>query len=339
MESVLKSIAKSANLDRVLFTPALKKIYFDMAVASGGATQFKHAEGVRKGLSFAADKADDKKSVLLFCAAYELLHGYDQMIEIASKMLPVVVLALRSGIPETGEEIWSYLNLRDTGWIQFHTHTLQETYDHLALAYHMNTTRKTRLPILILHSSLRHKSLGELVPREDLDMGNPMTGLLTSRAEKKMSFEEAFAKMKHKEEKPTLRKTVGNIVPVLRDMYQTLGYTLPADGLPGAGCISKGDSAIVSLIPPDSPADADRVFRPLCYRPFTSGDWIQSLREKKKIAVVEPQPAPGSTPAFHAELTAQFGAEFHGTVQSIVFPPSITSLEAGDLERIEKSMK
>ena len=211
MESILKSIAKSANLDRVLFTPALKKIYFDMAVASGGATQFKHAENIRKGLSFAADKADDKKSVLLFCSAHELMNSYDQMVQIAHDMLPVVVLALRSGAPEHGEDFWSFLHLRDTGWIQFLTHTRQETYDHLALAYHMNTTRKTRVPILILHSCLKHSSLGEFTTREELDMGNPMTGLQTSRADKKMSFEEALAKMKHKEEKPSLRKSYGSI--------------------------------------------------------------------------------------------------------------------------------
>lgn len=336
MESVLKSIAKSANLDRVLFSPALKKIYFDMAVASGGATQFKHAESGRKGLSFAADKADDKKSVLLFCAAHELMHCYDQMIEIAAQMLPVVVLALRSGLPEKGDEVWSYLHLRETGWIQFLTHTLQETYDHLALAYHMNETRKTRLPLLILHSSMKHKSLGEVTFRDDLDMGNPMTGLQTSRMEKKTSFEEVMAKMKHKEEKPSLRKSYESIVPVLREMYQTLGYALPGKGLPYAGEAPNGDFVILSLIPPNSPDDADRICRPLVYRPFANDSLIDALKSKKRIAVVEPQPAPGSVSTFHAEICAQLGTSFPGTVRSVIFPAGITSLDSEELGEIER---
>lgn len=339
MESVLKSIAKSANLDRVLFTPALKKIYFDMAVASGGATQFKHAESARKGLSFAADKADDKKSVLLFCTAHELMSCYDLLVETAAQMLPVVVLGLRSGLPEKGEEIWSYLHLRETGWIQFLTHTLQETYDHLALAYHMNITKKTRLPILILQSSLKHKSLGEVAPREDLDMGNPLTGLQTSRADKKMSFEEAMAKMKHKEEKPSLRKSYESIVPTLREMYGVLGYTTPEQGLPYAGEIPAGNAAILSLIPPTSPDDADRVIRPLCYRPFANQGLIDALKSKKKIAVVEPAPAPGSIPTFHAEISAQLGADFTGSIQSIAFPTTVTSLDSDDLAEIEKGIE
>jgi hypothetical protein len=338
VESVLKSITKSANLDRVLFSPALKKIYFDMAVASGGATQFKHAENARKGLSFAADKADDKKSVLLFCAAHELMNCYDLLIEIAAQMSPVVVLALRSGLPEKGEEIWSYMHLRETGWIQFLTHTLQETYDHLALAYHMNIVKKTRLPILILQSSLKHHSLGEVVPREDLDMGNPLTGLQSSRADKKMSFEEAMAKMKHKEEKPSLRKSYESIVPTLREMYTVLGYSLPEQGLPYAGEIPASDAAILSLIPPASPDDAHRVIRPFCYRPFANQSLIVALKDKKKIAVVEPQPAPGSLPTFHAEICAQFGSDFKGVVQSVTFPTTVTSLDSDDFAEIEKRM-
>lgn len=66
MHQVLTAIAKQANLERVLFTPSLKKLYFDMAVGSGGATQFKHAESIRAALNYSAEKSADKKRALVF---------------------------------------------------------------------------------------------------------------------------------------------------------------------------------------------------------------------------------------------------------------------------------
>ncbi|MGC9326006.1 MAG: hypothetical protein ACP5I1_00080 [Candidatus Hinthialibacter sp.] len=339
MESVLKSIATSAYLDRVLFSPALKKLYFDMAVASGGVTQFKHVDGSRKGLSFAADKADDKKSILLFCAAHELMYGYDLLIQIAAQMLPVVVLALRSGTPDYGADIWTPLHLRDVGWLQFYTHTLQEAYDHLALAYHMNAAEGIRMPVVVLHSSLSHGCLGRFTPREDLDMGNPLTGLATTRFGKKMSLEEAIAKMKRKSEKATLRKTYENIASHLRDLYATLGYETPEKGLPTAGRIPDGDKAIISLIPAHSPEDADRICRPLCYRPFAQDSLIDKLKNKKVVAVVEPRPAPGSTPVFRAEIGALLGEDFQGRILSHVFPPTVITLRGSDLDAVEEAMK
>ena len=336
MESVLKSIATSSNLERVLFSPSLKKLYFNMAIAAGGATQFKHVDSVRKGLSFAADKAEDKKRTLLFCSADELMGGYDLMIEIASKMLPVVVLGLRSGMPDTGEENWSYLHLRETGWIQFHTHTLQETYDHLAMAYHACAVQKMRIPIMILHSSLNHDCLGEYTPREDLDMGNPLTGLQSSRVGKTMSFEEAFAKMKHKSEKDTLSGIYKPLIGNLRDLYKEIDYQLPEDGLPLKGAIFENDTAIISLIPAKSPDDENRICRMLCYRPFSAGSMTESLKNKKKIVVVEPQPSPGSVPVFHAEIMAQLGTEYNGEIISATYPPHVTSLTTNQLDELER---
>ncbi len=338
MESVLKSIAKSSNLERVLFSPALKKLYFNMAIAAGGATQFKHVDSARNGLSFAADKADDKKSTLLFCSAHELMSGYDLMIQIAAQMLPVVVLGLRSGIPDTGEENWSYLHLRETGWIQFHTHTLQETYDHLAMAYHAFAVQKMRLPILILHSSLNHDCLGEFTPRDDLDMGNPLTGLQSSRVGKTMSFEEAFAKMKHKSEKETLRGKYMPLVGNLRELYKELDYKLPEEGFPFKGAITDKESAIISMIPTESPSDADRICRMLCYRPFSVSSMANSLKNKRKIVVVEPQPSPGSVPVFHAEIMAQLGSEYNGEIISVAYPPHVASLTTDQLDELERKL-
>lgn len=334
MEAILKTIAKQANLDRILFTPSLKKMYFGMAVASGGATQFKHADNIRGGLSFAADKADDKKHILLFCAAYELVHCYDLLLKLSAEMVPVVVLATKSGTPEFGGENWNYLQLNGCGWIQFHTHTHQEVYDHLAMAYHLIEAYKVRVPILILHSCLNHNSQGEFVTREDIDLGNPLTGLRTSRAgKKKDAFAEALASLKQKKEKPTLTGIYATLADAIRQAYATFQYECPDEGFPLVGDMST-DSMIVSMIPADEETDQQRVCRLLCYRPFAPRTFIQPLQAKKKIAIVEPAPTPGATPVFYNEIVSLVDDRSKKKIVSATYPVTQTTLSSSDLDDI-----
>lgn len=322
MENVLIAIAKQANLDRILFTPGLKKMYFEMALASGGATQFKHADTIRNGLTFIADKADDNKRVLLFCSAHELIHGYDLLLKIAADLLPVVVLAVREG---SGNENWSFTQLGGNGWMQFHTHTRQEAYDHLALAYAMFEEKQIRIPVLILHSSLKHTALGSFAVKEDLDLGNPLTGLQTSRVERKMDFEAALAAMKKKKEKPTLTGMYHELLPVLRRMYELVGYALPASGLPFRGRVTEGDTAVISLLPSaEEKEESGSPLRLLCYRPFSVEALMPWIETKKLIVIVEPNPTPGVTiPPFYAEIRGSLGSEFSGKVISICAPPGV----------------
>ncbi|RJP31747.1 MAG: hypothetical protein C4527_07140, partial [Candidatus Omnitrophota bacterium] len=184
MENVLKTITRQANLDRILFTPALKKLYFNMAVASGGLTQFKHTENSRNGLKFAADKADDNKHTLLFCAAHELIEGYAQIFEIAQKMLPVIVMAVREETPQEVDQNWSYMQLGEIGWLVFYTHTLQEIYDHLVLAYILFEVRKIPVPIMLLQSTTNIAASDSFTPIENLNLGHTLAGLQSSRAGK-----------------------------------------------------------------------------------------------------------------------------------------------------------
>ena len=250
MERILKTIAKQANLDRVLFTPALKKLYFTMAMASGGATQFKHAESLRKGLSYAADKAGDNKHTLLFCSVHEIPDAYDMLLRFADELTPVIVLALRFGTDESGYAHWSFGQLGGTGCMQFHTHTRQDLYNHLALGYYLYEEKKVHLPILVIHSSPSHECLGEYIPKEDINLGNPLMGLQSSRATKKLDFDAALAAVRQKKEKPTLRKIYENLIPVLREVYSDVGYNLPEQGLPMAGQDSGEDWAVITLVPP-----------------------------------------------------------------------------------------
>lgn len=304
METVLQTIAKQANLDRILFTPALKKIYFDMAVGSGGATQFKHADTIRNGLTYAAAKASDKKRVLLFCAVHELVHSYDMMLKIAHELAPVVMLAVNEPAPDSMRDSGSFPAYGNTGWLQFHTHTLQELYDHLALAYHLIHDQKEHPPFLIFHSAVDHEDKGEFTLREDIDMGNPLTGLQTSKKTDEDPFAAALAAVENKtKEKLTLRNLLKKAAVGIRETYSEFGYSLPDEGFPILGEISKRPWAVITCLPPaGSPDDYVRL---LCRRPFAPEGLTNFLQKKKTIAVVEPQAAPGcSTPPYFAELTA-----------------------------------
>ena len=301
MEHVLKTIAKQANLDRILFTPALKKLYFTMAMASGGATQFKHAETLRKGLLYAADKATDKKHTLLFCSVHEIPEAYDLLLQFADQLTPVIILALRDGTEESGYAFWSHSQLAGTGWIQFHTHTRQELYNHLALGYYLFEEKKVHVPVLVIHSSASHECLGDYIPKEDINLGNPLLGLQSSRATKKLDFDAALAAVKHKKEKPSLRKIYENLVSVLREGYTELGYQLPENGLPFAGMDSGSDWAVITAVPPYK--EENRFYRLLCYRPFSIESLLPRIKDKTRIIVVEPRPAPGvEIPPFFGEI-------------------------------------
>ncbi|MEW6238990.1 MAG: hypothetical protein AB1656_26715 [Candidatus Omnitrophota bacterium] len=335
MENLLKFIAKQANLDRVLFTPALKKIYFDMAVASGGATQFKHADSARKGLSFIADKAGDNKHALLFCACYELIQTYDLLLQLAQQKVPAVVLALRSGVPDETAENWNYLQFNGAGWLHFHTHTLQEAYDHLALAYYLYEEKKLTLPALVLHSRLQHDSLGDFTPREELNLGNPLTGLQSARASKKMSFEDAVASMKKKKEKTTLADLYQDLPQMLREGYEALGYALPAQGLPFRGQ-GKEEAAVISLVPENEEGE-EGFYRLLCYRPFAAESLLGELAAKKIVAAVEPKPSPGTTvPPFFAEISGALSSRFSRKIISVTVPSGMAVLAKNAVGEIKK---
>ncbi|MDX9755416.1 MAG: hypothetical protein RBU29_15740 [bacterium] len=344
VDRIIKTIAKQANLDRVLFTPALKSLYFSMAMASGGATQFKHAETMRKGLHFAADKVDDKKHVLLFCSVTELIPVYDLLLPYAEQMLPLVVLALRSGTEVSGSSHWSVHELAGTGWLVFHTHTQQELYNHLAMAYYLFEEKQFRLPVLVMHSAPDHPVQGDFIPREDLNLGNPLTGLTTSRKEKKLDFDAALKAIKQKKEKPSLRGTYCQLVPLLRECYETLGYALPEAGLPYAGATLDADHAIVTSVPPAS-ANAT-CLRLLCYRPLILDALLPVLQGTQRVAVVEPQPSPGVTiPPFYGEIAGALPRDWRGELLSVCTPslcgtlhdsqlnPVIEQLRAGHPER------
>lgn len=337
MENILKSIAKQANLDRVLFTPALKKIYFDMAVASGGATQFKHADSIRNGLSYIEKKAEESKHALLFCAAHELIHGLDILHKMATQLTPAVVLAMRSGVPDDLAETWNIHQVSGTGCLQFHTHTRQEAYDHLALAYYLFAEKKLKLPVLILHSRLQHDSMGDYTPHKDLNLGNPMTGFGGSRTGKKTSFEDALASMKKKKEKVTLTSLYSTIIPILQETYTTLGYNVPSSGLPYKGNLKEGDTAILSHIPAHNETHDNIISRLLCYRPFNLEALIPQLQKKKSITVVESQPSPGVTlPPFYGEVCAALSNSFKGNIRSITLPANVTTLTSSVINKIKK---
>ena len=335
MEHVLKAIANQANLDRVLFTPSMKKVYFEMALGAGGMTQFKHTENVRSGLSFIADKADDKKHAVLFCQSNELVYGYDILVEMAAKMLPAVVLGIQEGAVEEAP-FWTSQELDGTGWIQFHTHTLQEAYDHLSIAFLLFEKHKVKLPVMILHSALKHESAGEFTAREDLDLGNPLMGLATTRVRKTVDFESALAAAKEEKEKPTIQTYYNGLLDTIRELYATLGYVNPPEGLPYRGDLSQGESAVLSLIPPES---EDPSLIPsaslFCHRPFSIDALRPALTEKKAVAVVEAKPAPGVViPPLFAEAQASLASALRGTILSITVPPGTGVLDHERMSQI-----
>lgn len=334
METVLQTIAKQANLDRILFTPALKKIYFDMAVGSGGATQFKHADTIRNGLNFAADKAGDKKHVLLFCAVHELVHSYDMMLKLAHELTPVVILAVNEPAPDSMRNSGSFPAYGNTGWLQFQTHTLQELYDHLALAYHLIHDQKEHPPFLLFHSRVDHEDQGDLSLREDIDMGNPLTGLQTSKKTDDDPFAAALAAVENKtKEKPTLRGLLTKAADNIRKTYSEFGYTLPDAGFPFIGEITKNPWAVITCLPPaETPDDYIRM---LCRRPFAPEGLTNFLQKKKMIAVVEPQAAPGcSVPPYFAEIMASLSPILQAEFISIQAAPHCAILSDSDQNKI-----
>ncbi len=338
MENVLKTIAKQANLDRVLFTPALKKLYFDMAVGSGGALQFKHADSLRNGLKYASEQIVQNKKSLLFCATHELLSGYEMLIETAVEMKAVVILAVRSGLPESLRDHGSFLQFGDIGWLQFFTHTLQETYDHLALAYHLHAEKKLNLPVLIFHSSLSHQSLGTWVEKENINLGSPIAGWGKAPA-KKMDFEQALAKLAQKKEKPTLSRIYADAREILREVYPVFGYDT-AEGFPYSGDLADGKTAIVSVIPADQEEGVMGFCRPLCYRPFCPDGLTKKLAEKEVIAVVEPHPAPGVTVApFFAQVAASLPRGYQGRIFSMTIPTDEVVLSGKRIQEIRKILE
>ncbi|MFH1738669.1 MAG: hypothetical protein ABIH23_06650 [bacterium] len=350
MQDLLVAIAKQAGLDRVLFTPAVKQLYFEMAVASGGVTQFKHAETTRKGLSYAADKADDKKRALLFCGYQELCSAYDQFIQIANDLLPLVILVIRDEIRGESQPNVSPLFLRDTGWIQFWTHTYQEAYDHLALGYLLHEEKKIRLPVMVVQSEMSGGGSREFSVNEELNLGNPMKGLESSRAGKtKMTFEEAFARMEKKKEPPTLPRSYEQLIPALPELYKQCGYEASESSFPVVGKIGKAKVGILSLLP--GPADIERdgykdggtkcaFLRPLCYRPLVLNDVIKELAKLDALAVVEPATTPGiPKPPFCGEVAALLPSSASTRLRSVTIPTAKAVLDEKDIARISDELR
>ena len=349
MQDLLVAIAKQAGLDRVLFTPAVKQLYFEMAVASGGVTQFKHAETTRKGLSYAADKADDKKRALLFCGYQELFTAYDQFIRIANDLIPIVILVIRDEIRGASKPNLSPLFLRDSGWVQFWTHTYQETYDHLALGYLLHETKKISLPVMVLQSEVNGGGCQEFHVNEKLNLGNPMKGLESSRAGKtKMTFEEAFARMKKKEEPPTLPRSYRELVSALPELYRQCGYEASEDSLPVVGKIQDANWGILSLFPAPAAIERDgyesdgkrTIFvRPLCYRPLALAETINRLAQLDALAVVEPAVTPGvAASPFYGEIAALFPSSSTTRLRSVTIPTAKVLLDDKDIARIAEEL-
>jgi len=349
MQDLLTAIAKQAGLDRVLFTPAVKQLYFEMAVASGGVTQFKHADSTRNGLSYAADKADDKKRALLFCAYQELFTAYDQFIQMSRDMVPVVILVLRDELGRQSLPNVSPLFLRDTAWIQFWTHTYQEAYDHLCLGYLLHEERKIRLPVMVMQSCMDGGGERTFRVREELNLGSPLKGLESARAgQLKMTFEEAFARMERKKEPPSLPGSYRQLIAALPDLYKQCGYEAKEDSLPVAGKVNKANRAIVSLLP--APADIERdgydssggrcaFVRPLCYRPLAIRDIINQVAELEALAVVEPEVSPGVLqPPFLGEIAAMIPAGSKVHLRAFTIPTEKTVLTEDDIARIADSI-
>ena len=341
MQEVLVAIAKQAGLDRVLFTPAVKQLYFEMAVAGGGVTQFKHADSTRNGLSYAADKADDKKRALLFCGYQELFTAYDQFIRIANDLLPLVILVIREEIRGRSKPNLSPLFLRDTGWVQFWTHTYQEAYDHLTLGYLLHEEKKIRLPVMVLQSAMDGGGHREFRTRDGLNLGSPLKGLETSRVEKKMSFEEAFARMKKKKDPPTLPGSYRRLAPALPELYGQLEYKASTDSLPVVGKIRDAELGILSLLP--APAEIERdgyegdgtkcaFVRPLCYRPLALAETVDRLSRLDAVAVVEPASTPGvSRPPFFSEIAALLPSSSSTRLHSVTIPTAKATLEESNI--------
>ncbi len=349
MQDVLSTIAKQANLDRVLFTPAVKQLYFDMAVAGGGGMQFKHADTTRNGIAYATDKADDKKRALLFCSFQELFTAYDHFIRIANDLVPVVILALREEVRAKSKPNLSPLFLRDSGWIQFWTHTYQEAYDHLAIAYALNQEKQIRVPVMIMQSAMDGGDQTEYTAGEDLDLGSPLKGLESSRAGKpKMSFEDAFEKMKRKKEPPSLPNSYRQLASALPDLYSRLGYEATADSLPLVGKLDDADVAILSLLP--APADIEAngytgdgvkcaFLRPLCYRPLAFAETARKLGQMKALAVVEPAVTPGVwTPPFFSEVAALLCSISSTRLFSVTIPTEQTVLKEAEIVDIVQKL-
>lgn len=303
MDQVLAHIAHQANLERVLFTPALKKLYFDLAVSSGGANQFKHADSIRNGMTFVTDKVKDEKQALLFCATHELIHAFDLMLKTASGMIPVVMLAVRGGISVPHHENDSLIPFSHTGWAQFHTATQQELYDHLAMAFHLSAVKKTTVPMLIVHSW--NPDDKELLPRDEMDLGAPQTGFATRRNPRGLDFDAALASVGRKKEKPSIAASLKQILAPLRETYHEMGYTEKEYNLPVLGKRTSADSVIITSIPPSTPTDD--IVRFSCIRPLDSDALCETVAGATSIAVVEPEPVPGSpVPPFFAEINALF---------------------------------
>jgi hypothetical protein len=342
MQDLLTAIAKQAGLDRVLFTPAVKQLYFEMAVASGAVTQFKHADSTRNGLSYAADKADDKKRALLFCAYQELFTAYDQFIQMSKDMRPVVILVLRDELGKYSLPNVSPLFLRDTGWVQFWTHTFQEAYDHLCLGYLLHEEKKIRLPVMVMQSCLDGGGARTFQVHEKLNLGSPLKGLESERAGKtKMTFEEAFARMERKKEPPSLPGSYRQLIAALPDLYKQCGYQAKEDSLPVAGKVDKANRAIISLIP--APADIEQngydgpggkcaFVRPLCYRPLAIRDVIEQVADLDALAVVEPDVTPGVLqPPFLGEIAAMIPPGSKVRLRSFTIPTERTVLTENDV--------
>ena len=348
MQNVLTAIAKQAGLDRVLFTPAVKQLYFEMAVASGGVTQFKHADTTRNGLSYAADKADDKKRALLLCSYQELFVAYDHFIRIANDLLPVVILVIREEIRGQSKPNLSPLFLRDTGWVQFWSHTYQEAYDHIALGYLLHE-EKIRLPVMVMQSAVDGGGRREFRTRDELNLGSPLKGLETSRVEKKMTFEEAFARMKQKKEPPSLPGSYQQLASALPELYAQLEYKATADSLPVIGRFQDAEAGILSLLP--APAEIERdgyegdgtkcaFVRPLCYRPLSLAETVERLARLDAAAIVEPVTTPGvPQPPFFGEIVAMMPSSSSTRLLSVTIPTAKATLDKADVIDIVRRLK
>ena len=196
------------------------------------------------------------------------------------------------------------------------------------------------LDIVLQSKALDMRKSGNVIliaPREELEMGNPLVGLESSRVRRKLGFEEALALAREEKARPTLRSIHATLVENLREIYSNLGYVLPEEGLPYRGEFAKGDIAVLSMVPADVEDErSDHITRLLCYRPIAMGSLMKQMAEKKIVVVIEPRPTPGSLPAFFTEIRTTMPPEFKGQVISITCPANMTILYSKHLDHIDE---
>jgi len=310
LEAVLNTIAAQAGLERVLFTPAMKQHYFEMAVSAGGKTQFKHVDSIRDGVKYAADRANDKKRALLVCSVTDLVFAYDMLVRAVNDMQPIVIISVFDRVSPVLENHAAFTQFHAAGCLQFITHARQSLYDHLVLAYQLFEDHQVNLPVLIHQTT--YNAPGELNSRDEINLGGSSDTFGPSKKTKGLDFDAALQSIHKKQEKKSVLSEYATINDTLNQCYKRMGFKSAETGFPFAGEAGSEDWAIVSLIPAQEEDKQHCIMQPMCYRPSLFGEIAEKLNDKKAVAVIEPKPAPGiKVPPFFAEFSTLLPLDCH----------------------------